>query len=189
MRVVAAQQTLYPRDQSIFATRAAQERQLFAFTATPKQKTLELFGSAQEGGGLGPFSLYSMRQAIEEGFILDVLQNHTTFKVCFSLLKKIETDPQYDRKKATYRLRSYADLHEHCHPQAMMLDHFDDEVKERIEGRAKAMVVTRSRLHAVRYKLEFDREMKKRRLPYKALVAFSGEVRDTDSGKSSPRPG
>jgi type I restriction enzyme R subunit len=157
----------------------------FAFTATPKQKTLELFGTPQPGGGLAPFSLYSMRQAIEEGFILDVLQNYTTFKVYFSLLKKIETDPQYDRKKATYLLRSYADLHEHAiHTKtAMMLDHFEEEVKDRIAGKAKAMVVTRSRLHAVRYKLEFDREMKKRRLRYQALVAFSGEVKDPDSGQ------
>jgi type I restriction enzyme R subunit len=162
----------------------------FAFTATPKQKTLELFGSPQ-AGGLGPFSLYSMRQAIEEGFILDVLQNYTTFKVYFSLLKKIETDPQYDRKKATYLLRSYADLHAHAiHTKtAMILDHFEEEVKDRIGGKAKAMVVTRSRLHAVRYKLDFDREMKKRRLPYKALVAFSGEVRDPESGQKFTETG
>ena len=157
----------------------------FAFTATPKPKTLELFGTPQPDGRLGPFSLYSMRQAIEEGFILDVLQNYTTFKVYFALLKKIESDPQYDRKKGTYLLRSYAELHEHAiHTKAaMMLDHFDGEVKERIAGAAKAMVVTRSRLHAVRYKLEFDREMKKRGLDYKALVAFSGEVRDPKSGR------
>ena len=162
----------------------------FAFTATPKQKTLELFGSPQ-AGGIGPFSLYSMRQAIEEGFILDVLQNYTTFKVYFSLLKKIEADPQYDRKKATYLLRSYADLHAHAvHTKtALMLDHFEEEVKDRIAGKAKAMVVTRSRLHAVRYKLDFDHEMKKRRLPYKALVAFSGEVRDPNSGQKFTEAG
>ncbi len=162
----------------------------FAFTATPKQKTLELFGSPQ-AGGIGPFSLYSMRQAIEEGFILDVLQNYTTFKVYFSLLKKIETDPQYDRKKATYLLRSYADLHAHAiHTKtALMLDHFEEEVKDRIAGKAKAMVVTRSRLHAVRYKLDFDREMKQRRLPYKALVAFSGEVKDPESGQKFTEAG
>ena len=163
----------------------------FAFTATPKQKTLELFGTALPVGGLAPFSLYSMRQAIEEGFILDVLQNYTTFKVYFSLLKKIEADPQYDRKKATYLLRSYSDLHEHAiHTKtAMMLDHFEEEVKDRIAGKAKAMVVTRSRLHAVRYKLEFDREMQKRRLPYKVLVAFSGEVKDPGSGQKFTEAG
>jgi type I restriction enzyme R subunit len=163
----------------------------FAFTATPKQKTLELFGTPRAGGGLAPFSLYSMRQAIEEGFILDVLQNYTTFKVYFSLLKRIEADPHYDRKKGTYLLRSYADLHEDAiHTKtAMMLDHFEGEVKDRIAGKAKAMVVTRSRLHAVRYKLEFDREMKKRRLPYKALVAFSGEVNDPNSGQKFTEAG
>ena len=163
----------------------------FAFTATPKQKTLELFGTPQPSGGLAPFSLYSMRQAIEEGFILDVLQNYTTFKVYFSLLKKIESDPQFDRKKATYLLRSYADLHAHAiHTKtAMMLDHFEEEVKDRIASKAKAMVVTRSRLHAVRYKLDFDREMKTRRLPYKALVAFSGEVKDPDSGQKFTEAG
>jgi type I restriction enzyme R subunit len=163
----------------------------FAFTATPKPKTLELFGTPRPGGGLAPFSLYSMRQAIEEGFILDVLQNYTTFKVYFSLLKKIEADPQYDRKKATYLLRSYADLHEHAiHTKtAIVLDHFEQEVKNRIAGKAKAMVVTRSRLHAVRYKIEFDRELKKRRLPYQALVAFSGEVTDPDSGQKFTEAG
>ena len=156
----------------------------FAFTATPKAKTLELFGRQRADGTLGAFSLYSMRQAIDEDFILDVLQNYTTFKVYFSLLKKVESDPRYDRKKGTYLLRTYADLHEHAiHTKTgMMLDHFAEEVKDRIAGKAKAMVVTRSRLHAVRYKLEFDRELKKRRLPYQALVAFSGEVHDPDSG-------
>jgi len=106
----------------------------FAFTATPKAKTLELFNTPDPRTGQPPFSLYSMRQAIEEGFILDVLQNYTTFKVYFSLLKKIETDPQYDRKKGTYLLRSYADLHPHAiHTKSeMILDHFEGEVKSRI---------------------------------------------------------
>jgi type I restriction enzyme R subunit len=163
----------------------------FAFTATPKAKTLELFNTPDPGTGRPPFSLYSMRQAIEEGFILDVLQNYTTFRVYFSLLKKIEADPQYDRKKATYLLRSYANLHAHAiHTKsAMILDHFEGEVKNRIGGQAKAMVVTRSRLHAVRYKLEFDREIKKRRLPYKVLVAFSGEVKDPESGQTFTEAG
>ncbi len=154
----------------------------FAFTATPKSKTLELFGTRLPDGGIAPLSLYSMRQAIEEGFILDVLQNYTTFRVYFSLLKKIEADPAYDRKKGTYLLRSYADLHEHGirTKTSLMLDHFVDQVKDRIGGKAKAMVVTRSRLHAARFKLEFDRQLKERRLPYKALVAFSGEVYDPD---------
>lgn len=163
----------------------------FAFPATPKQKTLELFGTPNLSGGFASFSLYSMRQAIEEGFILDVLQNYTTFKVYFSLLKKIEADPRYDRKKATYLLRSYADLHEHAiHTKsAIMLDHFEGEVRNRIAGKAKAMLVTRSRLHAVRYKLEFERELQKRRLPHKVPVAFSGEVKDPESGQKFTEAG
>lgn len=156
----------------------------FAFTATPKPKTLELFGTPQSGGGIAPFSLYSMRQAIEEGFIMDVLKNYTTFKVYFALLKKIADDPKYERKEGTYLLRSYADLHEHGlrTKTSMMIDHFCGQVKDRIVGQAKAMLVTRSRLHAVRYKQEFDREMRERKLPFKVLVAFSGEVTDPDTG-------
>ena len=121
-----------------------------------------------------------MRQAIEEEFILDVLKNYTTFKVYFSLLKKIEDDPNYPKKKAVYLLKSYADLHPHAihRKSEIMLEHFDSQVKNRINGQAKAMVVSRSRLHAVRYKQEFDKIIKERKLPYQAIVAFSGTVRD-----------
>ena len=163
----------------------------FAFTATPKAKTLELFGAPQSDGSHRAFSLYSMRQAIEEGFILDVLQNYTTLKVYFSLLKQIEQDPRYDRGKGTYLLRSYADLHEHGirTKTGLMIEHFLAHVKDRINGKAKAMIVTRSRLHAVRYKHAFDREMRERKLPYKALVAFSGEVHDRDLKESFTEAG
>ncbi|MCZ2112925.1 MAG: type I restriction endonuclease subunit R, partial [Anaerolineae bacterium] len=156
----------------------------FAFTATPKPKTIELFGTQYPDGPIGPFSLYSMRQAIEEGFIVDVLKNYTTFRVYFALLKKIADDPKYERKEATYLLRSYADLHEHGlrTKTSLILDHFHGQVKDKIGGKAKAMLVTRSRLHAVRYKQEFDRQMKERKFPYRALVAFSGEVTDPDTG-------
>lgn len=156
----------------------------FAFTATPKPKTLELFGTPQTDGTFCPRSVYSMRQAIEEEFILDVLKNYTTFKVYFSLLKKIEDDPNYPKKKATSLLRSYADLHPHAinRKTEIMVEHFDTQVKSRINGQAKAMVVTRSRLHAVRYKQEFDKVIKERNLPYQALVAFSGVVKDPDTG-------
>ncbi|HOV80497.1 MAG TPA: type I restriction endonuclease [Bacillota bacterium] len=161
----------------------------FAFTATPKSKTLEIFGTRQPDGSYVPFSLYSMRQAIEEGFILDVLENYTTYKTYFSLLKKIEADPRYDKKKAVYLLRSFVDLHEHAISKkaAIMVEHFAQNIAHRIGGRAKAMVVTRSRLHAVRYKLAFDGYLKRKSYPYKALVAFSGTVRDggvdyTESG-------
>jgi len=111
----------------------------FAFTATPKPKTLELFGTKQEDGRFGAFSLYTMRQAIEEGFILDVLENYTTFRTYWSLLKKIEDDPRYEKKKATYLLKSWVDLHEHAIEKKVeiMLDHFADRVVHRIEGKAK----------------------------------------------------
>ncbi len=163
----------------------------FAFTATPKPKTLELFGRRDENGRFHPFSLYSMRQAIEEKFILDVLRNYTTFKVYFALNKRVQDDPNYPRKKAIYLLKSYADLHDHSIQKKteIMIEHFHDQVKERIGGQAKAMVVTRSRLHAVRYKRMFERVLKQEKLPYKALVAFSGTVRDPDTGEEFTEAG
>ena len=87
---------------------------LFAFTATPKPKTLELFGAKRADGKFAPFHLYSMRQAIEEGFILDVLANYATYKAYWRLLKKIEDDPRYDKKKAEYLLKSFVELHPHA---------------------------------------------------------------------------
>src|SRR5579859_2281537 len=152
----------------------------FAFTATPKNKTLELFGVRREDGKYEAFSLYSMRQAIEEGFILDVLQNYTTYKACWSLFKKIEADPRYERKKATYLLTSFVNLHKHAigEKTAIMVEHFHSQVASRIGGKAKAMIVTRSRLAAVYYKQAIDRYLKEKGYPYKALVAFSGTVED-----------
>jgi type I restriction enzyme R subunit len=156
----------------------------FAFTATPKNKTLELFGAKQPEGTFAPFSLYSMRQAIEEKFILDVLKNYTTYKVYFGLMKKIEDDPNYEKGKAAYLLKSFADLHEHgIHEKTkIMVEHFHEKVRPRIDGLAKAMVVTRSRLHAVRFKRAFDRYMKEKGYPYWVLVAFSGTVHDPETG-------
>jgi type I restriction enzyme R subunit len=152
----------------------------FAFTATPKPKTLELFGNQLRDGKFEAFSLYSMRQAIEENFILDVLENYTTYKVYWSLLKKIKDDPHYDREKATYLLRSFVDLHEHAIQKKVevMVGHFANQVARRINGRAKAMIVTRSRLHAVRYKLAVEKYLHEQGHSFKALVAFSGKVRD-----------
>ncbi len=152
----------------------------FAFTATPKAKTLELFGTRRPDGKFEAFSLYSMRQAIEEGFILDVLENYTTYKTYWRLLKTIEDDPKYDRGKATYILRSFVDLHDHAIRKKVeiMVEHFHDRVAHRIDGQAKAMIVTRSRLHAVRYKLAVDSYLLERGYPYRTLVAFSGSVRD-----------
>jgi type I restriction enzyme, R subunit len=152
----------------------------FAFTATPKPKTLELFATRRPDGKFEPFSLYSMRQAIEEKFILDVLENYTTYKVYWSLLKKASDDPHYDRDKASYLLRKFVDLHPHAirEKTEIIVDHFADHVAHRIGGRAKAMLVTRSRVHAVRFRLQVDAYLKERGHPFKALVAFSGTVRD-----------
>ena len=152
----------------------------FAFTATPKPKTLELFGSKREDGSFAPFHLYSMRQAIEEGFILDVLASYTTYKAYWRLLKTVEDDPRYDKQKAAYLLKSFVDLSPHAIDEKVriMVEHFAERVQNQIGGRAKAMIVTRSRLHAVRYKLALDRYLAERGYPFKALVAFSGTVAD-----------
>jgi type I restriction enzyme R subunit len=161
----------------------------FAFTATPKSKTLELFGSKRADGRFEPFHLYTMRQAIEEGFILDVLQNYTTYKAYWRLLKKIEDDPRYDRKKAEFLLKSFVELHPHAIGEKVRIcvEHFAAQVHNEIGGKAKAMIVTRSRLHAVRFKLAVDKYIAERGYPFKALVAFSGTVKDggesyTESG-------
>ena len=161
----------------------------FAFTATPKSKTLELFGTKRADGKFEPFHLYTMRQAIEEGFILDVLENYSTYKSYWRLLKRIEADPRYDRKKAEYLLKSFVDLHPHAIGEKVRIcmEHFTTQVQGQIDGRAKAMIVTRSRLHAVRFKLSADKYIAEHRLPFKALVAFSGTVKDggesyTESG-------
>jgi type I restriction enzyme R subunit len=152
----------------------------FAFTATPKSKTLELFGTRQPDGSFAPFSLYSMRQAIEEDFIRDVLENYTTYKSYFNLLKTIETDPNYDRKKAASLLRNFVELHPHNIKKkvAIIIEHFRGNVAHQIDGKAKAMIVTRSRLHAVRYKREVDQYLREKGYPYQSLVAFTGTVKD-----------
>src|SRR5437763_5020522 len=120
----------------------------FAFTATPKPKTLELFGTRRADGKYEAFSLYTMRQAIEEHFILDVLENYTTYKTYWSLLKKIETDPHYDRTRASLLLKSFVDHHEQTIAKkvAIIIEHSAGQVTQRTDGRAKAMIVTRSRL-------------------------------------------
>jgi len=153
---------------------------MFAFTATPKAKTLELFGTRRADGKFEPFHLYSMRQAIEEGFILDVLANYMTYTAYWRLLKKVEDDPRYDKKKAEYLLKSFVELHPHAIGEKVKIcvEHFAAQVQSEIGGRAKAMIVTRSRLHAVRYKLAVDEYLKERGYPFKALVAFSGTVQD-----------
>jgi len=153
----------------------------FAFTATPKTKTLELFGKKNAiDEKFYPFSLYSMKQAIEEGFILDVLKNYTTYQQYFSLYKKIEDDPKYDKRKAQMLLLKYVDKTEYAIRKKVevICEHFDRVIKNRLQEQAKAMVVTRSRLHAVRFKLEIDRYLKERNCNYNAMVAFTGKVID-----------
>ncbi len=161
----------------------------FAFTATPKSKTLELFGTQQANGKFEPFHRYTMRQAIEEGFILDVLASYTTYTAYWRLLKKVEGDPRYDKKKAEYLLKSFVELHPHAIGEKLriMVEHFAAQVQGEIGGKAKAMIVTRSRLHAVRYKLALDAYLAERGYPFRALVAFSGTV--SDRGKSYTEAG
>ncbi|MDQ7840817.1 MAG: type I restriction endonuclease [bacterium] len=165
---------------------------MFAFTATPKPKTLELFGTPRADGKFEAFHLYRMRQAIEEGFILDVLANYTTYKAYWRLLKTIEDDPRYDKSKAEYLLKLFVELHPHAIQEKLriMVEHFAAQAQNEIGGKAKAMIVTRSRRHAVRYKLAVDRYLKEKGYPFKALVAFSGSVQDggesyTEAGMNS----
>lgn len=156
----------------------------FAFTATPKNKTLELFGIPYQEGDktkYKAFHLYSMKQAIDEGFIMDVLQNYTTYQSYYALFKKnVENDPEYDIKKAQKKLKSYVESHEHAIKKkaGIMIDHFMENVirKKRMGGLAKAMLVTSSRANAVKYKRAFDEHLKKINSPYKSVVAFSGEI-------------
>jgi type I restriction enzyme, R subunit len=156
----------------------------FAFTATPKNKTLELFGYKKDDGKFVAHHIYSMRQAIEEGFILDVLKNYTTFSRYFKLVKTIPTDDEFEKKKAIRLLTSDVDLSPHAIEQKsrIMLDHFLEKTVHAIQGRCRAMVVTRSRLHCVKYFQVFRKLMLEKNLPFKPLVAFSGEVTDPDTG-------
>lgn len=147
----------------------------FAFTATPKHKTLAIFGRNGE-----PFSRYTMRQAIEEGFIEDVLKSYVTYQTYYKLIKKAEDDPNVERKKAAKALARFMRLHPHNIGQKteVMVEHFQHFTRHKIGGHAKAMVVTGSRLEAVRYKQEFDRYITEKGYPIKTLVAFSGAVED-----------
>ena len=164
----------------------------FAFTATPKGKTLELFGRPGANGTPEAFHTYSMRQAIEEEFILDVLQNYTSYDTYFRLVKAVEDDPNVPKRKAARALAKFMSLHPHNIEQKteVMVEHFRLHVKNQIGGRAKAMVVTSSRLHAVRYKLAFERYIAANGYTdVRPLVAFSGTVKDPDTGVEYTEPG
>lgn len=155
----------------------------FAFTATPKPKTIEKFGTIGTDGKSRAFHEYTMRQAIEEGFILDVLSNYTTYKTFYKIAKRVDEDPLVSQKQATKKLAQYVSLHPHNVAQKteIIIEHYRNFTRQKIGGRAKAMVVTASRLHAVRYKIAFDQYIDK--MGYedlKTVVAFSGIVKDDE---------
>ena len=155
----------------------------YAFTATPKNKTLEIFGDPdpQSDGTVRhlPFHNYSMKQAIQEGFILDVLKHYTPIKSYYKLAKTVEGDPEFDVKKARKKLRRYVEGHEHAIrlKAEIMVDHFHEQVikQRKINGKARAMVVTNGIKRAIQYFHAIRHYLKERKSPYRAIVAFSGE--------------
>lgn len=164
----------------------------FAYTATPKGKTLELFGRKGTSGKPEAFHLYSMRQAIEEGYILDVVKNYTTYRTYFKLVKAIEDDPTLPKKKAARALAKFLVMHPTNIEQKIevIVEHFRGRVRHHLAGRAKAMVVTASRLQAVRYYEAFCRYIKHHGYDdVRPLVAFSGTVKDPDTGLEYTEPG
>lgn len=150
----------------------------FAFTATPKNNTLEKFGVKQEDGSFKPFHMYSMKQAIEEGFILDVLANYTTYKSYYEIEKSIEDNPLFDTSKAQKKLRAYVEKHKQTvgTKAEIMLDHFTSSVvnTKKLKGKAKAMVVTQSIESAIRYYQALQQLLIGRGNPFKIVIAFSG---------------
>ena len=171
----------------------------FAFTATPKHKTLEMFGREYQDGSFHPFHVYSMRQAIEEGFIIDVLANYVTYRTCFKLAKETPDNPNLPASKALKTIRRYKELHPHNLGQkaAIIVETFKDVTKDKINGKGKMMVVTASRLAAVRYYHEIKTYLKSNNYnDIEILIAFSGSVKDpelpdefTESGMNKDRKG
>ncbi len=156
----------------------------FAFTATPKPKTIELF-CEREYGTKEPFDCYTMEEAIKEGFILDVLKGYMSFARYYKLVRNEKfKDKEYDKKKTVKLLTAHVDLQDAAIEKKarIMVEHFASQTESELDGNARAMLVTRSRLHAVRFKRKFDEIMQEMRLPYKSLVAFSGTVKDEETG-------
>lgn len=164
----------------------------FAFTATPKYKTLALFGQNDKDDKPQPFHLYSMRQAIEEGFILDVLQNYTTYELYFKLSKAIEDNPKLNKKKAAKAIGNFVNFHPHNLSQKaeIVIEHFRQVVSHKIGGKAKAMFVTSSRKLAKRYFEEFKKYINEKGYTdeLKILVAFSGSVIDENYPEGVTEP-
>lgn len=183
-------------DATLAARKGSNDLNYYAFTATPKPKTLELFGRrprpeepASKTNKPAAFHVYTMRQAIEEGFILDVLKNYTNYKVAYQLLQKLEDkDREVDSKRAKVKLNQWVTLHDHNISQKVkvIVEHFRKHVMHLLGGQAKAMVVTSSRKAAVRYKLTFDKYISENNyLKISAMVAFSGEVEFQESDPGS----
>jgi len=151
----------------------------FAFTATPKNATLERFGEQSPEGRFKPFHLYSMKQAIEEGFILDILANYTTYKSYYQIEKSIRENPLFDSTKAQKKLRAYVEGHKETIgvKADIMLSHFMEQVAapKKLKGKAKAMVVTRNIVTAIRYFFALREALEKNGTPFKAIIAFSGK--------------
>ncbi len=171
-------------EQRMAARKMLTNASYFAFTATPKNKTLEMFGEALPPDAEGkikhrPFHSYTMKQAVEEGFILDVLKNYTPVNSYYKLVKKTEDDPEFDTRKAQKKLRRYVESHDHAIrlKAEIMVDHFHDQVLAagKIGGQARAMVVTSGIERAVQYFHAFKTYLVERKSPYQAIVAFSGE--------------
>lgn len=154
----------------------------FAFTATPKNKTMQVFGRVGEDGLYHEFHLYSMKQAIEEGFILDVLKNFMPVGIYYKVGKKIADNPEFDKGEAKRAINKFVSLNEHNIRQKVetIVDDFVENRSMWLDGQAKGMIVTASRLHAVRYKLAIDKYIKEQGYNMKSLVAFSGTVKDDD---------
>ncbi|MTI17463.1 type I restriction endonuclease subunit R [Rhodobacteraceae bacterium RKSG542] len=183
-------------DAAVASRRASQNLSYFAFTATPKAKTLELFGRLPKPDEVPSvrnkpmaYHIYSMRQAIEEGFILDVLKNYTNYRVAYNLaLKMQEKDDEVESKKAKVKLNQWVRLHDYNISQKVqvIVEHFKDNVMGLLGGQAKAMVVTSSRKEAVRFKLAFDKYIRAKKYDkIHAMAAFSGEVEFTDKDPNS----
>lgn len=162
----------------------------FAFTATPKGQTLEMFGTEHEDGSFHPFHVYSMRQAIEEGFIMDVLQNYMTYNTCFKIAKTIPDNPDVPASRAAKVIRRFEELHPYNISQKaqIIVETFLSTTAKAIGGKGKMMVVTSSRLAAVRYYHEVKRYIQEKSYTnVDVLVAFSGAVRDGDEEYTEPR--
>lgn len=169
--------------QELIAAGKHKNLSFYAFTATPKDKTLEIFGEEWPDGSFHPFHIYSMRQAIEEGFIMDVLANYTTYKTCYKVAKNTPDNPEVPASKAMKLIRRYTELHPYNIAQkaALIVETFREVTQKAIGGKGKMMVVTSSRLAAVRYFHEVDKYIKNEGYDnLQVMIAFSGTVTDPD---------